>query len=106
LLRNPNRGGQILALEPHNDDDYLYVYIYTRLLRHLWKGLSSFVLDRITSPHIIIDQIISSQFSPNIIRQIKSRRMRWAGHVAWMGEKWKVYRVLVVKPEGKRPLGR
>jgi hypothetical protein len=43
---------------------------------------------------------------PNIIRQIKSRRMRWAGHVARMGEERKVYRVLVRKPEGKRPLGR
>jgi hypothetical protein len=42
--------------------------------------------------------------SPNIIRQIKSRRMRWAGHVARMGEKRKMYRVLVGKPEGKRPL--
>jgi hypothetical protein len=44
--------------------------------------------------------------SPDIIRQIKSRRMRWAGHVADMGEGRKVYRVLVGKPEGKRPLGR
>jgi hypothetical protein len=43
---------------------------------------------------------------PNIIRQIKSRRMRWVGHVACMGEDRKVYRVLVGKPEGKRPLGR
>jgi hypothetical protein len=37
---------------------------------------------------------------------IKSRRMRWAGHVAQMGEKRNVYRLLVGKPEGKRPLGR
>jgi hypothetical protein len=44
--------------------------------------------------------------SPNIIRQIKSRRMRWAGHVARMGEERKVYKVLMGKPEGKRPLGR
>jgi hypothetical protein len=44
--------------------------------------------------------------SPNIIRIIKSRRMRWAGHVAWMGEKRNMYRLLVGKPEGKRPLGR
>jgi hypothetical protein len=41
-----------------------------------------------------------------IIRIIKSRRMRWAGHVARMGEKTNVYRLLVGKPEGKRPLGR
>ena len=44
--------------------------------------------------------------SPNIIRVIKSRRMRWAGHMALMGEGRGMYRVLVEKPEGKRPLGR
>jgi hypothetical protein len=44
--------------------------------------------------------------SPNIIRQIESRRMRWAGHVARMGEEKNVYRILIGKPEGKRPLGR
>ena len=41
---------------------------------------------------------------PNIARVVKSRRMRWAGHVARMGEGKGVYRVLVGKPEGKRPL--
>ena len=44
--------------------------------------------------------------TPNIVRVIKSRRMRWAGHVARMGEERGVYRVLVGKPEGRRPLGR
>jgi hypothetical protein len=44
--------------------------------------------------------------SPNIIWVIKSRRMRWAGHVARMGEKRGVYRNLVGRPEGRRPLGR
>jgi len=44
--------------------------------------------------------------SPNIVRVIKSRRMRWAGNVARMGEERGVYRVLVGKPDGKRPLGR
>jgi len=44
--------------------------------------------------------------SPNIVRVIKSKRMRWAGHVARMGEERGVYRVLVGKPEGRRPLGR
>ena len=43
---------------------------------------------------------------PNIVRVVKSRRMRWAGHVARMGEDRGVHRVLVGKPEGKRPLGR
>jgi hypothetical protein len=44
--------------------------------------------------------------SPNIVRVIKCRRMRWAGHVARMGAERGVYKVLVGKPEGKRPLGR
>jgi len=44
--------------------------------------------------------------SPNTVRVIKSRRMRWAGHVACMGEGMGVYRVLVGKPEGRSPLGR
>jgi hypothetical protein len=44
--------------------------------------------------------------SPSIIRIIKSRRMRWAGHVARMGAKRKAYTMLMRKPEGKRPLGR
>jgi hypothetical protein len=44
--------------------------------------------------------------SPNIIRIIKSRRMKLAGHVARMGAKMNEYRTLVGKPEGKRPLGR
>ena len=44
--------------------------------------------------------------SPNFIRAIKSRRTRWAGHVACMGERRGVYEVLVGKPEGKRPPGR
>jgi hypothetical protein len=43
--------------------------------------------------------------SPSIIKIIKSRSMRWTGHVARMGEKRNVYRLLVGKPEGKRPLG-
>jgi len=44
--------------------------------------------------------------SPNSVRVIKSRRMRWAGHVARMGEERGLYRVFVGKPEGRRPLGR
>ena len=44
--------------------------------------------------------------SPKIVRVIKSRRMRWEGHVARMEEGRGIYRVLVGKPEGKRPLGR
>jgi hypothetical protein len=44
--------------------------------------------------------------SPRIIRMIKSRRMRWAGHVVRLGEKRNAYRILMGEPEEKRPLGR
>jgi hypothetical protein len=52
------------------------------------------------------DELLSLYSSPNIVRVIKSRRMRWVGHVARMGKGRGVYRVLVGRPEGKRPLGR
>jgi hypothetical protein len=58
-----------------------------------WRKLHSEELHNLYSP-------------PDIIRQVKSRRMRWEGHVTRMGEDRKVYKVLVGKPEGKRPLGR
>jgi hypothetical protein len=51
------------------------------------------------------DELHDLYSSPNIIGVIKSRRMKWAGHVARMGERRGVYRVLVGRPEGKRPLG-
>ena len=44
--------------------------------------------------------------SPNLIRSLKSRRLRWEGHVAGIEQSRNAYRVLVGKPEGKRPLGR
>jgi hypothetical protein len=52
------------------------------------------------------DELHSLHSSPNIVRMIKSRRMRWAGHVARMGEGIGVQGVLAGKTEGKRPLGR
>jgi hypothetical protein len=52
------------------------------------------------------DELHSPYSSPNIVRVIKSRRMRWCGHVARMVEGRGVYRVLVGRPEGERPLGR
>jgi hypothetical protein len=52
------------------------------------------------------DELYSLYSSLNIVRVIKSRRMRWSGHVARMGEGRGVYRVLVGKPKGKRPLRR
>jgi hypothetical protein len=52
------------------------------------------------------DELHSLYYSPNIVRVIKSRRMRWAGHVARMGEGKGIYRVLVGRPKRKRPVGR
>jgi hypothetical protein len=52
------------------------------------------------------DELHSLYSSPNIVRVIKSRGIRWAGHVACMGEGRGVYRVLIGRPEDKRPLGR
>jgi hypothetical protein len=52
------------------------------------------------------DELHSLYSSPNIVRLIKSRRMRWVGHVARIGEGRGIYRVLVGRPEGNRPLGR
>ena len=50
--------------------------------------------------------VLSCNSSPNIVRVIKSNSMRWAGHLARIGERRGVHRVLVVTPEGKKPLGR
>jgi hypothetical protein len=52
------------------------------------------------------DELHNLYSSPNIVRVIKTRRMRWAGHVARMGEGRGAYRVSVGRPEGKRSLGR
>ena len=57
-------------------------------------------------PMVYISRLNDLYSSPSNVRVIKSRRMRWAGHVARMGEERGVYRVLVGKPDRKRPLGR
>jgi hypothetical protein len=73
------------------------------------------VLRRISGPKREVDgswrklhnnELYNLYSSPNIVRTIKSRRLRWAGHVADMGEGRGVYRILVGKSEGKRPLER
>jgi hypothetical protein len=69
-----------------------------------WKKLHNEGLHNLyPSPSII--RMNNMYSSPSIVRMIKSRRMRWAGHVARMGEKTNAYRILVGKPEGKRLLG-
>jgi hypothetical protein len=52
------------------------------------------------------EELYALYSSPNIIRVIKSRRLRWTGHVACMGERRGAFRALVGKPEGRRPLER
>jgi hypothetical protein len=66
------------------------------------KNINTYTLYKLSTLYYLRDLCSS----PSIIRIIKSRRMRWAGHVARMGEKRNVYRLLAGKPEGKRPLGR
>jgi hypothetical protein len=82
---------------------------------HRLRGFENRVLRKIVGPKREVDglwrklhndKLYSLYSSPNIVRVIKSRRMRWAGHVACMGEVRGVYRVLVGRPKGKRPLGR
>ena len=70
---------------------------------------TDFILRTFDFVHVVykIDEELNDLYSsPNIVWVIKSRRMRWAGHVARMGEERGAYRFLVGKPEGKRPLGR
>ena len=74
----------------------IYIYLYSER--------SSKDHPQVMSQVIIFT--INIKLSPNIVRVIKSRRMRWAGHVARMGEERGVYRFLVWKPDGKKPLGR
>jgi hypothetical protein len=85
------------------------------LVSHFEGGTQSRVLRRIFGPKreedesrrkLRNDEFHSLYSSPNIVRMIKSGGMRWAGHVARMGEGRGVYRILVGRPEGKRPPGR
>jgi hypothetical protein len=79
------------------------IYFNNTTLRSIPEGFSVCffhnILTTVSQLHILYSYT-------NIIRQIKSRRLKWAGHVARMGEERNVYRVLVGKTEGKRPLGR
>jgi hypothetical protein len=75
-----------------------------RVLRRIYGPKRDEVTAKWRKLHI--EELHNLYSSPDIIKQIKSRRMRWAGHVARIGEDRKVYKVLGEKPEGKRPLGR
>jgi hypothetical protein len=86
-------------------DDMLIVRTFeNRVLRRLFEPKRDEVMGEWRKLH---NEELNDLYSlPNIVRVVKSRRMRWAGHVAPMGEDSGVQRVLVGKPEGKRPLGR
>jgi hypothetical protein len=73
---------------------YIYIYLYIALCS-MWEGRK-----------LHNEDLNDLYCSPTIVRAIKSRRMSWAEHVVRMGERRGVYRVLVGKPEGKRPFGR
>ena len=74
------------------------------VLRRMFRRKRDEVTWELRKPHN--EELNDLYCSPNIVRVIKSRIMRWEGHVARMGERRGVYRVLVREPEGKRPLGR
>ena len=90
---------------------YIYIYVcvcvYTvfyRVLRRVFGPKRDEVTGEWRKLH---NEKLNDLYSlPNIVRVVKSRRMRWAGHVACMREDRRVHRVLVGKPDGKRPLGR
>jgi len=74
-----------------------------RVLRRIFGPKRDEATEEWRKPHN--EELNDLYCSPNVFRVIRSRRMRWAGHVVRMGESRGVYRVLVGKPEGKRPLG-
>ena len=72
------------------------------MFRRIFGPKSNEVRGELRKPHN--EELNDLYSSPNTVRVIKSRRMRWVGHVARMGKKRGVYRVMVGNPEGKRPL--
>ena len=81
----------------------IYYHEHNEQLNDLYSSPNEQLNDLYASPN---EQLHDLYASPNIVRVIKSRRMRWAGHVARMGERRGIYRVLVGKPDGKRSLER
>ena len=77
--------------------------IENRMLRSIFGPKGDVIIGKLRKIHN--EELNDLYCSPNIFRVIKSRRMRWAGHVALMGERRVVYRDLVGRPEGKNSLG-
>ena len=81
----------------------IYYYVINRALKRVFGPKRDEVTGEWRKLH---NEELSDLYSlPNIVRVVKSRRMRWAGHVVRMGEGKGVHRVMVGKPEGKKPVG-
>jgi hypothetical protein len=83
---------------------FYFYFFENRVLRRIFYPKRDEVMGDWRKMHN--EELHNSYSSPNIIRMINSRGMRWAGHVARVGETRNAYRILVGEPEGKRPLGR
>ena len=98
--------GSAADSKPHTDrQTYGRDFLLRREISHRKQRLETKQI-LVTAQPSFNEELKGLYSSPNIVRVIKSRRMRWAGHVARMGKGRGVYSVLVGKPEGKRPLGR
>jgi hypothetical protein len=110
--RHPNKFWKsllLLSLAPHikwslNEESETLTGFEARVLRRIFGPKRDEVTAEWRKLHN--EELNDLYSSPNIVRVIKSRRMRWAGHVARMGERRVVYMVLVGNPERKGPLGR
>jgi hypothetical protein len=91
----------ILHIQRKNQGNRASTYLDTCRFESEAAKLSPFSCHTRVFPFVKISN--DKNLLPNIVRVIKSRRMRWAGHVACMEERRGVYRVLVGKPTGKRP---
>jgi hypothetical protein len=87
----------------NSTEQLLKALVFYRVLRRIFGPKRDEVTGEWRTLHN--EELHNLYSSPDIITQVKSRRMRWAGHVARMGEEREVYKVLVGKPEGKRPPG-
>jgi hypothetical protein len=85
-------------------DEALYAFLPRTQLQDTVLDTTNICISKIRAGHK--EELHNLYSSPDIIRKVKSRRMRWAGHMARMGEERKGYTVLVGKPEGRRPPGR
>jgi hypothetical protein len=104
LLRNINTSCVIKAWSLTLREERRLKVFENRVLRRVFGPRRDEVTGEWRKLHN--EELNDLYFLPNIVRVVKSRRMRWAGHVARMVEGRGVHRVLVGKPEGRRPLGR